>query len=332
MLGSNIRWSNMTGQSNHLISLLGAPVEQGAGQLGCGMGPAALRIAGIHQSLAALGHDVEDLGDLQPHAVTEQLSGRARNSREVAGWMRILEESAYQTMQRGRLPIFLGGDHSLSMGSVSGVARHARNIGRPQFVLWLDAHSDYNTPATSISGNMHGMSTAFLCGEPGFDGLLDPHRTTVDPARVILFGIRSVDVAERELIAQRGATIFDMRAIDEIGTATIMREVIAMVKAANGMLHVSLDVDLLDPSIAPGVGTTVPGGATYREAHLVMEMLNECGLVTSFDLVELNPYLDDRGKSARLLVELAASLFGRKVIDRPANVLDYEGGGYAGAN
>ncbi len=321
----------MTRQSDRLISLLGAPVEKGAGQLGCAMGPAALRIAGIHQCLTALGHDVEDLGDLRPHAVSLRLPGRARNSGEIAGWTRALEQSAYEIMQRGRLPVFLGGDHSLSMGSVSGIARHALEIGRPQFVLWLDAHSDYNTPATSISGNTHGMSVAFLCGEPGFDGLLEGEQAIIDPAQVILFGIRSVDVAERQLIAQRGAKIFDMRAIDETGTATIMRDVIAMVEAANGMLHVSLDVDFLDPSLAPGVGTTVPGGATYREAHLVMEMLNECGLVTSFDLVELNPYLDDRGRSARLLVELAASLFGRKVIDRPANVLEINGGEYVDA-
>lgn len=317
--------------SQRPISLLGVPVEKGAGQLGCAMGPAALRIAGIHQSLAALGHEVEDLSNLTPTAVRLELGGRARNGGEIAGWTRALEHSAYQIMQRRRLPIFLGGDHSLSMGSISGVARHARNTGRPLFVLWLDAHSDYNTPATSVSGNIHGMSVAFLCGEPGFDGLLEQDKAAVDPSNVFLFGIRSVDAAERALIARRGARVSDMRAIDENGTATIMRDIIATVAASNGMLHVSLDVDFLDPSIAPGVGTTVPGGATYREAHLVMEMLNESGLVTSLDLVELNPYLDDRGKSARLLVELAASLFGRKIIDRPSPTLEYEGGEYVHA-
>ena len=203
------------------------------------------------------------------------------------------------------------------MGSVSGVARHAAEAKRPLFVLWLDAHSDFNTPATSPSGNMHGMPVAFFCGEQGFDGILPADRPLVPSKNVFQLGIRSIDPAERDAISRRGVNVFDMRTVDERGAAAIMRDVIRTVSDANGLLHVSLDVDFLDPDVAPGVGTTVPGGATVREAHLVMEMLCDSGLVTSLDLVELNPFLDDRGKSARVMVELTASLFGRRIFDRP---------------
>jgi arginase len=217
-------------------------------------------------------------------------------------------------MRDGRLPVVLGGDHSLAMGSVSGIARHAAETGRKLFVLWLDAHSDYNTPRTSPSGNMHGMPVAMLSGELGFDDVLggDPQRR-VDPACIHLFGIRSIDADERRLLQARGVDVVDMRRLDEDGFALSIRRVIERVRAADGLLHLSLDVDFLDPAIAPGVGTAVPGGATYREAHLVMELLYESGLSPSLDLVELNPFLDERGKSALLLVDLAASLFGRQV-------------------
>ena len=218
----------------------------------------------------------------------------------------------------GAIPVFLGGDHSLSMGSVNGVARHWQEQGRELFVLWLDAHADYNTPATTITGNMHGMSGAFLCGEQGLDDLLagDP-RASIPSRQLNLFGLRSVDKLERELLGQRDVWIADMRRIDEFGVAVLIREVIERVKARGGVLHVSLDVDFLDPVAAPGVGTTVPGGATYREAHLVMEMLQDSGLVRSLDLVELNPFLDNRGLTARTVVELVGSLFGQQINDRP---------------
>jgi len=204
------------------------------------------------------------------------------------------------------------------MGSVNGVARYWQEQDRPLFVLWLDAHADYNTPATTITGNMHGMSAAFLCGEPGLDGLLgDQPRASITPDRLDLFGIRSIDPLERNLVRERRVATADMRAIDEFGVGVLIRRVIERVKARNGVLHVSFDVDFLDPAVAPGVGTTVPGGATYREAHLIMELLHDSGLVRSADIVELNPFLDERGRTARVAVELIGSLFGVQITDRP---------------
>ncbi len=212
------------------------------------------------------------------------------------------------------MPIVLGGDHSLAMGSIAGVARYAAEAGRKLFVLWLDAHSDFNTPLTSPSGNMHGMPAAMLSGEPGLDGVLgEETHALIEPGALHLFGIRSIDADERRLLRARGIDVVDMRMLDEHGFAVSIRRIIDRVRAADGLLHVSLDVDFLDPSIAPGVGTAVPGGATHREAHLVMELLYESGLATSLDVVELNPFLDERGKSALLLVDLTASLFGRQV-------------------
>jgi arginase len=210
----------------------------------------------------------------------------------------------------------LGGDHSLSIGTVNGVARHAQEAGRELFVLWLDAHADFNTPATTPSGNMHGMSAALLAGEPGAEAVFGEHaRAAIRPANLRFFGIRSIDSGERALLRARGVDIVDMRLIDEFGVGALMRRVLDAVAAADGMLHVSFDIDFLDPSVAPGVGTTVPGGATIREAHLAMELLHDSGLVASLDVVELNPFLDVRGQSAILLVDLIGSLFGRQIIE-----------------
>jgi arginase len=299
------------------ITILGAPVEAGASVPGAAMGPAMLRTAGIVETLRALRHDVKDRGDLAPppplaHATAPE--GKALRFAEVAAWTRLLARETYAVARSGRTPIVLGGDHSLAMGSIAGVARHAAETGRELFVLWLDAHSDFNTPLTSPSGNMHGMSLAMLCQEPGLEGVFgdEPHGW-VDPGRLHLFGIRSIDTGERRLLHDRGVDVIDMRRLDEDGFAVSIRRIIDRVRARNGLLHVSLDVDFLDPAIAPGVGTAVPGGATYREAHLVMELLYESGLSPSLDLVELNPFLDERGKSALLLVDLTASLFGRYV-------------------
>jgi len=300
------------------IAILGAPIEAGAGIPGSAMGPAMLRTAGIVASLRELGCDVADRGDLAPphslvHGATAP-EGKAHHFAEVAAWARVLAQETYAFMQAGRVPIVLGGDHSLAMGSVAGVARHAAETGRELFVLWLDAHSDFNTPLTSPSGNMHGMAAAMLCREPGFEAMFgDEPRGFIDPGRLHLFGIRSIDSGERRLLRDRGVDVVDMRTLDEHGFAVSIRRIIDRVRACNGLLHVSLDIDFLDPTIAPGVGTAVPGGATYREAHLVMELLYESGLAPSLDLVELNPFLDERGKSALLLVDLAASLMGRQV-------------------
>ena len=300
------------------VTLIGAPIEEGSGRRGCSMGPTALRIAGIDRVLESLGFTVHDTGDLRPEPAVEFSAEAAlKHLPVVAAYTRALDAATYAAAQSGSVPIILGGDHALSMGSVSGMARHAEAAGRPLFVLWLDAHADFNTPATTPSGNMHGMPVAFFCGQPGFPAILPEDRPKVAPTRVYQIGIRSVDEAERREIATHGVRVYDMRALDENGAAATVREVLSAVEAENGLLHVSFDLDVLDPDIGPGVGTTVPGGATFREAHLIMEMLCDSGCVASLDIVELNPFLDDRGRSARVLVELAASLFGRRILDRP---------------
>lgn len=300
------------------VTLIGVPLEEGSGRRGAGMGPTALRIAGVDKALIDLGHDVVDVGDLNVVPARDLPNhANAHNLRTVGAYTRALEAATYDAAKSGRFPLILGGDHSLSMGSVSGMARYAAEKGRPLFVLWLDAHSDFNSPETSPSGNIHGMPVAFFCGLAEFAEILPKDRPFVDPKKVFQVGIRSVDASERREIHKHGVNVFDMRLIDEQGVAAIIRQVLETIEEANGLLHVSFDVDFLDPDFAPGVGTTVPGGATFREAHLIMEMLSDSGLVSSLDLVELNPFLDDRGKSARIMVEMTASLFGRRIFDRP---------------
>ncbi len=303
------------------LALIGAPLELGSGRRGCAMGPAALRTAEIAETLIELGYRVDDLGDVAPLPAAPTFAapaGRANHLAQIAAMAQALSERVRETMAHGKMPIILGGDHALSMGSVNGVASHCKNIGRELFVLWLDAHADFNTPETSPSGNVHGMPVAMLCREPGLESVMgNIERVSVKPQNVHLFGIRSVDRGERALLAARGIHVADMRLIDEFGVVSSLKSILETVQGRNGLLHVSLDVDFLDPSIAPGVGTPVPGGATYREAHLIMEMLHDSGLVVSLDIVELNPFLDDRGRSAKILVDLAASLFGRSIVDRP---------------
>ena len=315
--------SALTGSNtSRRIALLGIPVEIGASQRGTLMGPDALRTAGIGRVLEQLGFAVEDHGNLAMAAVTSTEAPPPANARYYDGikdWIRALSERAYLLARSGAIPIFMGGDHSLSMGSVNGIARYwQREMNRPVFVLWLDAHADYNTPETTQTGNMHGMSAAFLAGEPGLDALLgDQPRVSIAPDQFDLFGIRSIDPLEKDLVRDRRIAVADMRAIDEFGVGVLIRRAIERVRARNGVLHVSFDVDFLDPAVAPGVGTTVPGGATYREAHLVMELLHDSGLVRSVDIVELNPFLDERGRTARVAVELIGSLFGLQITDRP---------------
>ena len=312
--------TNMTGSSRR-VALLGIPIDIGASQRGTLMGPAALRTAGIKPVLENLGIDVLDYGDIsiaQVVPATDPIPARANNYRDIRAWIRALSPRAYDLTTSGAIPIFLGGDHSLSMGSINGVARYWHERGRELFVLWLDAHADYNTPLTTMTANMHGMSAAFACGEPGLEGLLGGEpRASISPAHLNLFGIHSIDPLEKKLVQDRRIAVADMRAIDEFGVAVLIHRVIERVRARNGVLHVSFDLDVLDPGIAPGVGTTVPGGATYREAHLIMELLHDSGLVSSVDIVELNPFLDERGRTARVAVELIASLFGQQITDRP---------------
>lgn len=301
-----------------LCKLIGVPLQDGASQLGCEMGPSALRVAGLAETLESLGHDVRDLGNVDAGAAAEMShpNSAIRNLGTIAAWTEVLAEVAYRESGEG-MPIFLGGDHALSAGTVAGLSRRSAEDGRPLFVLWLDAHTDLHSLQSTQSGNLHGVPVAYFTGRPGFDGYFPPLAAPVDSANVCMIGIRSVDPAERTALQETAITVHDMRTIDEHGVAVLLRAFLERVSAGGGRLHVSLDVDFLEPSVAPAVGTTVPGGATFREAHLVMEMLHDSGLVTSLDLVELNPFLDERGRTALLLVDLAASLLGRQVLDRP---------------
>ncbi len=297
--------------------LIGAPVDCGKKRRGCLMGPDAYRTAGLAEALASLGHGVTDIGNVAPDKV-EVAPPRNGVVHELAlnvGWTAALMRTAREQAPNG-FPIFMGGDHALSLGSVAGMAAHAEDLGRPLFVLWLDAHSDFHTPDSTTTGNLHGTPLGYVTGREGFDAF-PALPATVPVSQVGMIGLRSVDPEERAALEDGDATLVDMRMIDEIGIAKPLSEFLAKVEAANGILHVSLDVDFLDPAAAPAVGTTVPGGATVREAHLAMEMLSDSGLVGSLDLVELNPSLDERGRTAALMVELTASLMGRRVFDRP---------------
>ena len=294
------------------VYLLGVPMDLGAGRRGVDMGPSALRLARLAGALEALGHDVSDLGNVEV-PVAESMdslpdSGELRFADAIAatcsGAMARLGE-----LPDGSFPIALGGDHSISMGTVPGAAGAAR-VG----LLWVDAHADLNTPATSPSGNVHGMPVAHLLGwgDERFTALWGGG-ARVRPEDLVYLGLRSVDPAEREMIEEAGLAAFSMKEIDERGIAEVAGEALEMLGDVE-RLHVSFDADVLDPSLAPGVGTPVKGGLDYREAHLLMELLAESGRVTSLDLVEVNPMLDRRNETAETLVELTASLLGKRIL------------------
>lgn len=304
------------------LALFGAPCDLGASLRGAAMGPAVLRVARLAETIREMGYEVEDRGDLSMEAVSIPASipgqgGNYAKAPEISVWTKSIETEALSILREGALPVFIGGDHSLSIGTLAAAAKHARQLKRKLFVLWVDAHADFNTPATSPSGNVHGMTLAVACGEPGLDIFRDEDFALIPPSQVFMIGIRQIDKGERRLLEDRGVNVIDMPQIDETGVAVQMRKILERVRKEGAMLHVSLDADFLDPVIAPGVGTPVQGGATYREAHLVMEMLEDSGLMTSLDLVEVNPFLDERGKTALLIVDLCASLFGRSILDRP---------------
>ena len=306
--------------NTHDITLIGAPLDCGKKRLGCLMGPDAFRTAGLAEALTDLGHTVRDAGNVTPNKSNVEQHKTIYALPETIGWTEALANAAKSAMNDS-VPIFMGGDHALSLGTVLGVARHAASVNRPLFVLWLDAHTDYHTPHTTSSGNLHGTPVGYLAGREGFEGF-PKFEHPVPQENICLIGLRSVDQAEREDMRSTSIRGYDMRSIDEMGIAKPLTEFLNDVRAANGLLHVSLDVDFLDPSVAPAVGTTVPGGATVREAHLVMEMLHDSALMTSLDLVELNPFLDERGRTAHLMVELTASALGRKVFDRPTRAFN----------
>lgn len=311
------------------IDLLGIATAAGASVRGSGMGPEALRVAGLVEALLELGHVVADHGDLRrPHPGISRHPASSRLPEErKADVLDLAARSSdwgLDTLGRGHFPLFVGGDHSIAMGTISGIARHCAGTGRPVHVLWVDAHADFNTPLTSPTGNLHGMPLALLCGEPGFEGsFAGPWLGRIDPRRVTILGARSVDRDERRLVTQRGVEVLDMRTIDQNGVVTLMQRLLERVRADGAHLHVSFDVDALDPAIAPGGGTLVPGGLTYREAHLVMEMLHDSGLVGSLEVVELNPFLDHGGQSATLLVDLVASLFGRSIMGEAPGPMEF---------
>jgi arginase len=311
------------------IDLLGIATAAGASVRGCGMGPEALRVAGLIEALIDLEHEVADHGDLRrqhPEISTNPASWRLPEERkaDVLDLAARASDAGFHILQNGNFPVFLGGDHSIAMGTVSAVARHCSPIGKPVHVIWIDAHADYNTPETSPSGNLHGMPLALLGGEPGFDdSFKGPWLGQIDPRNVTIFGARSVDRDERRLVQARGVEVIDMRKIDQLGVVAALSKVIDRAKADDAHLHVSFDVDSLDPAIAPGGGTLVPGGLTYREAHLVMEMLHDSGVVGSLDVVELNPFLDHGGRSATLMVDLVASLFGRSIMGEEPGPVEF---------
>jgi arginase len=314
-------------------SLIGAPTDVGAGDRGASMGPEALRVAGLSAALMARGLEVRDCGNLAgPPNPDRPADGGYRHLAEVAAWNRAVYGAVYRELEEQRLPILLGGDHSLSIGSISAVARHCREVRRPLRVIWLDAHTDFNTSDLSPSGSIHGMPVACLCGlGPRELVQLDGVSPAIEPGCIRQIGIRSVDPGERRLVHEQQLAVFDMRHIDEFGVRKAMHRALADLEP-HAHLHVSFDVDFLDPEIAPGVGTTVPGGMSYREAQLCMEMIADTGRVGSLDIMELNPALDVRNKTAVLAVDLVESLFGKSTLMRPpAAAMQPRPRDYAGA-
>ena len=301
------------------VSLIGAPTDVGAADRGASMAPEALRVAGLRSALESRGLAVKDLGNLAgpPNPECPPRDGY-RHVEEVVRWNELIHEATHRELTDGRLPILLGGDHSLAIGSISAVARHCREQGLKLRVLWLDAHADFNTREISPSGVLHGMPVACLCGfgPPGLLAL-GGYAPAIRPEWVRQIGIRSVDPGEKRFVNEQGLDVFDMRFIDEMGMRQAMELALEGIDE-NTHVHVSFDVDFVDPEIAPGVGTTVPGGPSYREAQLCMEMIADTGQLRSVDVMELNPALDLRNKTARLAVDLIESLFGKSTLMRSA--------------
>jgi arginase len=300
------------------VVLMGAPTDVGAGHRGASLGPEALRVAGIGSMLRRLDIEVKDLGDLSgPRNPSDIPTDGYRHLKEVTAWCKEVYDKVDDALKAEMLPILMGGDHSLSIGSISAVADHCHRENLPLTVFWFDAHADFNTPKTSPTGNLHGMPVAVLCGI-GPASLTGFSRTTppVDSSCFIQLGVRSVDHIEKQAIADSDLTIFDMRTVDERGIRSVMAEALETAFRRRGHLHVSFDVDFLDPEIALGTSTPVAGGPSYREAQLCMEMIYDSGLMGSLDIMELNPADDIRNKTAHLVIELVASLFGEQILAR----------------
>ena len=299
------------------VSVFGVPTDIGASRRGASMGPEALRVAGLLEAIARRGVEVDDTGDVDGprNPVSAPVDGY-RHLAEVTAWNQAVYAATARALAGGRMPMMLGGDHCLAIGSIAAVAAHCRNVGKTLRVLWLDAHADFNTREITPSGNIHGMPVACLCGmgpEPLVQ--LGGHVPALLPGQIRQIGIRSVDQGEKRLVKEYGLDIYDMRYIDERGMRRTMEAALDGVDE-NTHLHVSFDVDMLDPAIAPGTGTRVPGGVNYREAQLIMEMVADTGRMGSLDLVEVNPALDKRNATARLAVDLVESLFGKSTLMR----------------
>jgi arginase len=299
------------------ISLIGAPTDIGAGHRGASMGPEALRVAGLADALRARGLDVADRGNLAgPVNPWQPPHDGYRHLPEVVAWTRAVMDAVGAELSTGRLPVLLGGDHCLAVGSITAVARYCSRNGKKLRILWLDAHADFNTSTITPSGNIHGMPVACLAGNGPRELIeLGGSAPAISASSISQIGIRSVDAGEKKLVHDTGLDIYDMRYIDEMGMKRVMEEALGGI-GPDTHLHVSFDVDFLDPGIAPGVGTTVPGGPNYREAQLCMEMIADTGRLGSVDVVELNPAFDEHNKTARLAVDLVESLFGKSTLMR----------------
>lgn len=299
------------------VSLIGAPTDVGAGARGASMGPEALRVAGLAEALRAHGVEVKDCGNLVgPSNPWQPPTDGYRHLDEVTAWNQAVHDAVYAELNGGRMSVLLGGDHCLGLGSIAAVAHHCRDTGKKLRVLWLDAHADFNTSKLTPSGNIHGMPVACLCGYGPQELIqIGGKVPAIDPKWIRQIGIRSVDEGEKRFVHEVGLEVFDMRYIDEMGMRHTMELALATMDA-NTHLHVSFDVDFLDPDVAPGVGTTIPGGPTYREAQLCMEMIADTGRLGSLDIMELNPALDVRNKTALVAVDLVESLFGKSTLMR----------------
>jgi arginase len=300
------------------VAIIGAPLDLGQGRRGVDMGPSAVRVAGLGAKLGALGYDVQDLGNLavaQAESVRDAGPRNARYLPEIAASCERLAELVEKALNGGRMPLVLGGDHSIAAGTVAGVSNHFRKTDRSIGLLWIDAHADMNTPDSSPSGNVHGMPLACCIGRgPSELVNIRGFSPKVDPAHVALIGIRDVDLAERGVVAEAGVRVFTMRDIDERGMRDVMDEALSIATRGTVGFHLSLDMDFVDPEFAPGVGTPVRGGATYREAHLSMELICDSGRMLSLEVVEVNPVIDEVNRTADLAVELILSAMGKKIL------------------
>jgi arginase len=300
------------------IRVIGVPLDMGASRRGVDMGPSAMRVAGLEARLEALGHQVIDGGNILVDIAETQAFGdpNARYLKQIADTCTRTAEAVRKTLEEGMTPLVLGGDHSLAVGSVSGVSDFYRSKNQKIGILWIDAHSDINTPDTSPSGNVHGMPLAALLGlGPDLLSNINGYAPKIAPENTVIIGVRDIDAAERANIRRAGVgEVYTMRDIDERGMRTVMEEALRAAGRGTAGYHVSLDMDWIDPEDAPGVGTPVRGGATYREAHLAMEIIADHGRLLSFELVEVNPVIDEHNRTADLAVELACSAFGKKIL------------------